>query len=63
VIYNSYRGADNTAAMAGARTHMEFKRAFERAQSTMPWLANATIDEPDPEYLLVLSPRIEEEDC
>jgi hypothetical protein len=61
VIYNSYRGGDNTAAMAGARTHGEFKRAFERAQTTMPWLAKASIDEADPEYLLVLSTGVEED--
>jgi len=61
VIYNSHRGGDEaTAAMAGAKTHGEFKRAFESVQPTMPFLAKASIDEADPEFLLVLSTGVEE---
>jgi hypothetical protein len=46
--------------MAGAKTHSHFKRAFENVQPTMPLLARASIDEADPEFLLVLSTRVEE---
>ena len=61
VIYNSHRGSDEgAAAFAGAKTHTKFKRALEGLQRSMPFLAKASEDESDPEFLLVLSTGVEE---
>jgi len=45
---------------AAAKSHTAFKHALEDAQRTMPFLANASDDQADPEFLLDLYTAVEE---
>ena len=62
VIHHSHSGEAETGqlGMAGAKTHTDFKRALEGLQPEMPFLAHASFDEADPEYVLALYTAVEE---
>jgi hypothetical protein len=58
---NASEGVDGgEAAFTGAKQHTGIKDALARLQRTTPFLAKASVDEPDPEYLLELYTAVEE---